>query len=468
MNTWYKAIAQPATEFEQTTLRLLEGEIPAQLQGTLYRNGPARLAIGKQKVGHWFDGDGAILGVNFAGQMATATYKYVQTQGYLAELQAQKYLFANYGMTAAGAFWNNIFKPVKNSANTSVLALEDRLLALWEGGSPHGLDLETLATKGADNLADTLDKLPFSAHPKIDPVTGEIFNFGVNPGSKNTLYLYRCDASGKIIRQGSFNLSGLPIIHDFVLAGDYLVFFISPIRTNTLSLLLGRKSYSDAMKWQPKLGTQILIFDRDDLSLVSQNRTDPWYQWHYSNGYLNRDRQIVIEFIRYPNFQTNEFLREVATGEIKTKAKGTLWQVIVNPKTAKVMENKQLLDRQCEFPTVAPAKVGQSWRYTYLNTHLDNQDRGQELFTAIARFDRQTGDLAVSQMGENFYPAEPLFVPRTNENDSGWIITVVFNGNLDRSEVWIYQSDRLAEKPVCRLVLPSVIPHSFHGTWKAA
>ena len=57
MNSWHKAIAQPATEFEQTNLSLLEGKIPAQLQGTLYRNGPARLAIGKQKVGHWFDGD---------------------------------------------------------------------------------------------------------------------------------------------------------------------------------------------------------------------------------------------------------------------------------------------------------------------------------------------------------------------------------------------------------------------------
>ncbi|MEO0837091.1 MAG: carotenoid oxygenase family protein, partial [Cyanobacteria bacterium J06642_3] len=114
MNTWYKAIAKPATEFEQTHLSVIEGEIPTQLQGSLYRNGPARLEIGKEKVGHWFDGDGAILGIKFGEQSATATYKYVQTQGYLAEQKAQKYIFANYGMTAAGAFWNNIIKPVKN------------------------------------------------------------------------------------------------------------------------------------------------------------------------------------------------------------------------------------------------------------------------------------------------------------------------------------------------------------------
>ena len=145
-----------------------------------------------------------------------------------------------------------------------------------------------------------------------------------------------------------------------------------------------------------------------------------------------------------------------------------MWQAIIDPQKAKVLETKQLLDRQCEFPIVNPAKVGQSWRYTYLNTHLDEQDRGQELFTAIARFDRQTGSLAVAQMGENFYPSEPIYVSATNDNSLSWVITVVYNGNLDRSEVWIYDSDHLEEKPVCRLVLPSVIPHSFHGTWKAA
>ncbi|MEO0836235.1 MAG: carotenoid oxygenase family protein, partial [Cyanobacteria bacterium J06642_3] len=367
-----------------------------------------------------------------------------------------------------GRRWDNIIKPVKNSANTSVLALDNRLLALWEGGAPHSLDLDTLSTKGIDNLAGTLGNLPFSAHPKVDPITGEIFNFGVKPGRKNTLYLHRCSSSGKVIKQGSFSLSGLPLIHDFSLAGDYLVFLIAPVRVNTLGILSGKNSYSDAMEWQPELGTQVLIFDRQDLSLVSKNLADPWYQWHYSNGYLNSDRQIVIESVRYSDFQTNEYLREVATGKIQTEAQGTLWQAIIDPQTARVIESRQLLDRPCEFPIVAPARVGQSWRYTYLNTHVDEQDRSRELFTAIARFDRHTGELAVSQMGENLYPSEPVYVAAKDDPSLSWLLTVVYNGNLERSEVWIYQSDRLEDQPVCRLELPGVIPHSFHGTWRAS
>ena len=467
--TWQKAIAEPATEFALTPLSVTSGSIPDTLRGTLYRNGPARLSRGRQRVGHWFDGDGAILGINFTDEGATATYKYVQTEGYVAESKAQKYLFPNYGMTAPGAFWNNATKPVKNSANTSVLALGDRLLTLWEGGLPHSLDLTTLETIGTDNLQDTLGDLPFSAHPKVDAATGEIFNFGISPGKDSSLHLYKCDLTGKVIQKNDFPLPGLPLVHDFVLAGDYLVFLLAPVRVNVLPILLGQKSYSDSMEWKPKLGTQVWIFERHNLSLVSKGETDPWYQWHYTNGCVNNDGNIVIEFVRYEDFQTNQYLKEVPTGNTKTAAKGTLWQAIINPQTAKVVATEQLLDRHCEFPSLAPQNVGQPWRYTYLSTHRDsNIDISQELLTAIAKFDRQTGNLSLVDLGANMYPSEPIYVSDSDNPNSGWLLTVVYNGDRDCSEVRVYHSDRLNDEPVCCFALPSVIPPGFHGTWKSA
>ena len=465
---WQKAIASPATEFDSTPLSVTSGTIPDNLRGTLYRNGPARLSRGQQRVGHWFDGDGAILGINFTDEGATATYKYVQTEGYVAESKAHKYLFPNYGMTAPGAFWNNVTKPVKNSANTSVLALSDRLLALWEGGLPYSLNLTTLETIGTDNLYNTLGELPFSAHPKVDLTTGEIFNFGITPGKDSTLHLYKSDLTGKVLQKNGFPLPGLPLVHDFVLAGDYIIFLIAPVRINVLPILLGQKSYSDSMQWKPELGTQIWIVNRHNLSLVSQGETDPWYQWHYTNGYIHDDGNIIIEFVRYEDFKTNQYLKEVASGNTKTAAKGTLWQAIINPQTAKVVATEQLLDRHCEFPSLAPQNVGQPWRYTYLSTHRDNSiDIARELLTAIAKFDRQTGNLSLVDMGANMYPSEPIYVSSDN-SDSGWLLTVVYNGNRDCSEVRVYDSDRLEDEPVCCLALPKVIPPGFHGTWTAS
>ena len=463
---WSKAIAQPATEFDLTPLSIISGAIPSDLRGSLYRNGPGRLSRGAKRVGHWFDGDGAILGVHFTDAGATGVYRYVQTQGYTDEQFVDAFIYPNYGMTAAGAFWNNWLKPIKNAANTSVLALPNRLLALWEGGQPHALDLENLSTIGIDNLSALADKQPFSAHPKVDPITGNIFNFGVVGGVNATLNLYRCDSTGRLEQQNSHTLTGLPLIHDFCFAGQYLIFLVSPVRVSIPAVMLGQKSYSDSLEWKPELGTEILIFDRDDLSLVSRGKTDPWFQWHFANGYVDQDGNIVTEFTRYEDFATNQYLKEIASGYSETKAPGTLWSLVVDPQTAKVISNQQILNACDEFPLVSPAKVGQNWRYTYLNVHRDGVTHGSELFNAIACFDRETGKMAIADLGDNYYPSEPILVPSQNDPEQGWLLTVVYDGNTNSSEVRIYQSDRLSAAPVCRLALPSVIPPSFHGTWK--
>jgi len=466
LKAWSKAIAYPAKEFNTTNLSIIEGNIPADLRGTLYRNGPARLSRGFKRVGHWFDGDGAILRVDFSNSGAVGSYRYVKTKGYLDEQKKDAFIYPNYGGTAPGAFWNNLVKPIKNAANTSVLALEDRLLALWEGGNPHALDLKTLATIGTDTLSGLKDKQAFSAHPKVDPLTGNIFNYGVSAGANATLDLYRCNSKGKLEQQNNQSLQGLPLIHDFCLAGDYLVFLVSPVRVNLGKVTLRQQSYSNSLEWKPSFGTEILIFSKEDLSLVSQGNTDPWFQWHFANGYVNKDGNIVTDFTRYENFDTNQYLKEVASGYTKTSTKGTLWSLTINPQTAEVISNRQISDAVGEFPLVAPEKVGQEWRYTYLNAHRHGEKPGQELFNAIACFDREIKNMAIADMGKNCYPSEPILVSTQAKSEHGWLITVVFDGNTEQSDVRIYQSDRLFESPVCRLALPSIIPPSFHGTWK--
>lgn len=211
---WSRAISQPATEFSATQLPILAGTIPDGLRGTLYRNGPARLERNGMPVGHWFDGDGAILAVNFTNAETFAVYRYVQTIGYQEETAAGKLLYGNYGMTAPGIIWNQWIKPIKNAANTSVLALPNKLLALWEGGKPYALDLQTLETCGEDDLGSLTKELSYSAHYKRDANTGEIFNFGVTPGLNATINVYKSDLTGKIIRTGTYQLEGVPLIHD--------------------------------------------------------------------------------------------------------------------------------------------------------------------------------------------------------------------------------------------------------------
>ncbi|MDJ0735280.1 MAG: carotenoid oxygenase family protein [Nostocaceae cyanobacterium] len=463
---WAGAIAQPGQEFPLTPLSVISGGIPPGLRGTLYCNGPARLERGGIHVGHWFDGDGAVLAVHFTNDGATGVYRYVQTAGYQQEAVAGKLLYGNYGMTAPGPIWNQWLKPIKNTANTSVLALSDKLLALWEGGNPHALNLQTLETYGLDDLGGLEKQASYSAHPKVDPETVEIFNFGISIGRQASLNLYKSDFTGKIVQKAKHQLDGIPLIHDFVLAGQYLVFFAPPLRLQLFPVILGTGSYSDSLQWKPQLGTQILVFDRESLSLVSRGDTEPWFQWHFANGYVDDSGTVVVDIAAYSDFTTNQFLEEVPTGKTHTAAKSTLTRVQLNPQTAKVTNIETILDRNCEFPIVPPQNLGKVSPHTYLSISRQGTDISKEILNAIARFDHQTATLTEADLGENRYPSEAIYTPNPENPEQGWILTVIYDGNSHSSEVWVFDADRLDAEPICRLALPSVIPHSFHSTWK--
>ncbi len=464
--SWGQQFTTPAAEFPPTPLPILSGKLPPGLRGSLYRNGPGRLERGGLRVGHWFDGDGAILAVHFTDEGATGVYRYVKTAGYQQEEQANRLMYGGYGMTSPGNLWERFTKPLKNAANTSVLALPDKLLALWEGGQPHALDLQTLETWGLDNLSGLTDNTPYSAHPKIDPETGDIFNFGQILAGKPQLMLYQSDRTGKIIQHNQIPLDGISVIHDFVLAGQYLIFVIPPLRLKLLPVLLQFKSFSESFQWQPQTSTQILIIDRQTFQLVNRIETEPWFQWHFSNGYVENDGNVIVDFARYQDFQTNQYLKEVATGKTHTLAKSTLWRMVLQPQTGKLLQLEEILDRHCEFPTVNPKEVGKKAKFTYLSIHKSGVNCAIEMFGSIGRFNHQTQTLQEANLGDNRYPMEPIFVHDIDNYQQGWVLTIVYDGDQNSSEVWIFDAEYLDREPICRLALPSVIPNGFHGTWK--
>jgi len=393
------------------------------------------------------------------------TYAYVQSAGYQEEVRQDRLLYGNYGTLPAGAWWQRFQRPLKNAANTSVVCLGDRLLALWEGGLPHHLDGHTLATQGLDPLGlGASDR--YSAHPKRDPLTGHLYNFGVSLGAITHLHLYCHSPQGHLIQRQSFPLTGMPMIHDFALVGPYLVFCVSPVHLNLWPAALQLRSFSQCLTWQPHRGTEILIFRQDTLTLHSRHTTDPWYQWHYSNGWINPQGHLVLDLVRYDDFATNEFLREVATGAIHTLALGNLWRMTLDPATGHLLHQEPLTQGGCEFPQVPPQAVGRLDPDSSnpdrpapiaLVHHRPHQDPQGELFGALALIP-PAGDPVILDLGDDRYPSEPIWA-------GSWLLSVVFDGTHRTSEVWILAADRLQDGPVARLALPHPIPHSFHGTW---
>ena len=70
---WASAFRNVGLELDDLPLTAARGTIPAELRGTLYRNGPGRLERGGQWVHHPFDGDGMITAL--AGSLKTRLWR---------------------------------------------------------------------------------------------------------------------------------------------------------------------------------------------------------------------------------------------------------------------------------------------------------------------------------------------------------------------------------------------------------
>jgi carotenoid cleavage dioxygenase-like enzyme len=252
------------------------------------------------------------------------------------------------------------------------------------------------------------------------------------------------------------------------MAGPYLVFLVPPVRIAALSVLVGLKSYSEAMSWRPGLGTRILIVDRRTLTLLAQAEADPWFQWHFGNGAVEEgERSLVIDFVRYPDFATNQHLREVADGRTRTPARGTLWRLRLDAATAGILSLEELSDRSVEFPITPAERIGRAWHETFLVAHRSRTDPTVERYDTLACFDHARGALVEADLGDGRYPSEPILVSDA-EAARQWLISVVYDGGEERSEVWVFDAAALPAGPACRLALPEVVPLSFHGCWRGA
>ena len=163
----------------------IDGQVPATLRGTLFRNGSGRNEVGGQWFAHWFDGDGMIASLRFGDDGIRFRNRYVRTDNYRDETAAGRIMYRGFGKMRPGGIPANAFRLPANVSNTSVVMDGDRLLSLWEGGPPFAMDPATLETRGVEAFGGKVKA--FSAHPKRDPDTGELFNFGVDYGAKCTL-----------------------------------------------------------------------------------------------------------------------------------------------------------------------------------------------------------------------------------------------------------------------------------------
>ena len=104
-----------------------------------------------------------------------------------------------------------------NTANTSMLWHHGRLYALKESGRPYELDPATLHTLGESNFNGQLKGKTFTAHPKLDPETGECIAFAYNSSGQASaeIDLFTLSPQGQFTRRETFTAPYCSMVHDF-------------------------------------------------------------------------------------------------------------------------------------------------------------------------------------------------------------------------------------------------------------
>lgn len=443
-----------------------DGAIPADLEGTFFRNGPGRQRIGETKYGHWFDGDGMLCAFTFKDGKAHFKNAYVRTPKYVAETEAQDIKYRGFGTQVPGGFTKNMGQMPANPANTNTIYHGGKLFALNEGGHPWELEPADLSTVGEYNYEGNLVRGEvFSAHGRVHPKTGDYINFGAGVsgfglrGPKPCLNIYRINPQGTMVKKGQVPLENFPFCHDFAITEHYAIFFIGSIIFKGMGgVMLGTKTISDVVEYDKNIDMQIVVVDLDTLEKVKTFTTGDGAIVHFGNAY-ERGKEIVVDGCYQNGFEANATLVDVFAPESKFNG-GWFNRYLLNIETGNITCNR-LSDTECEFPTFNMSYVGKPNNATYTACSVDNGYNG--FFNGLQKL-TEDGETTHLTLPPGFYGSEPLFVPAKNasKEDDGYLLEVIYDGYQHKSELQILRADNINDQ-VARLPLQHHLPHQFHG-----
>eukprot|EP01018_Ginkgo_biloba_P019557 Gb_39803 [translate_table: standard] len=286
----------------------VEGVLPECVEGVYIRNGPNPRHV--PRAGHHLlDGDGMLHALTIKDGRPTFCSRFVRTEKFIQEEIAGRPIFPNifsgfYGVAGLARVALVIARIALGQinvahgaglANTSVFLFDNKLMALGESGLPY------LFRMSEDGDVENVGKYDFNgklcmrmtAHPKIDPDTGEMFAFryaAVSP----CLNFFRVASTGeKEADVGIGSLRQPSFIHDFAITKKYAIFPDTQIVASPMNMVFGDgfPIGCDASK-VPRLGV-IPRYATDDKAMK-------WFHvpgcnfLHFLNAWDAGDDQIAL------------------------------------------------------------------------------------------------------------------------------------------------------------------------------
>jgi carotenoid cleavage dioxygenase-like enzyme len=426
------------------------GELPPDLSGMFVRNGPNPQwsPIGQY---HWFDGDGMLHGVRIHDGKATYRNRYIKTRGWQIENQVGKAVWT--GLMEPPRT-DNPYGPGKNTANTALVWHAGQLLATWEGGAPHAITTPDLDTIGEHNYNGKLVSA-FTAHPKVDPVTGEMMFFGYGFAPPYLQYSV-VSAVGELLRTVPIDIPMGVMMHDFAITENYTIFMDLPL---SFSMQRMQKGLPALMFERHKPSRFGIVPRHGDNSNIRWFESPSCYVFHTLNAYEENDEVVLIACrMSSTNVLVPDDTQHEEDGNIPRLHR---WRF--NLSSGNISEER-LDDVASEFPRINENFLGRKTRYGYSGKMAAGSI---PLFDGVIKYDFQGETSQIHGYGKGRYGGEAVFAPRSgaSNEDDGWLVTFVYDTSSETSELVVINAQDITSEPVARVLIPTRVPYGFHGAW---